>query len=115
MFCANKKWSNPWCNDAIHCIQVRGNGADKVDKCHSQQKPVGKEGIGKNWFANTYFYSKLMDRGTYNYGNVKRWTKNINIFECDRMIIPINVCTKTQPITEYLPPQNSCLHPSIRA
>ena len=49
------------------------------------------EGVGKNWFANTYFYTKLMEDGTYNYKNVRRWTKKINIFECDRMFIPINV------------------------
>ena len=55
-----------------------------------KEMPKGMDGVGKNWFANTYFYSKLVDNGTYTYKNVKRWTKKINIFECDKMIIPIN-------------------------
>lgn len=43
-------------------------------------------------FASTYFYSKLMEGETeYNYKNVKRWTKDVDIFECDKIIIPINV------------------------
>ena len=56
-----------------------------------QEMPVGIEGVGKNWFANTYFYSKLTEDGLYTYRNVQRWTKEINIFDCDKMIIPINV------------------------
>lgn len=60
-----------------------GGGSQKL-------KPEGKEGIGKNWFANTYFYTKLREDGQYNYKNVRRWTKKIDIFECDKMIIPIN-------------------------
>lgn len=57
----------------------------------AQRTPEGKEGIGKHWFANTYFYTKLREDGKYTYKNVKRWTKKIDIFECDKMIIPINV------------------------
>lgn len=56
-----------------------------------QKNPVGIKGVGKNWFASTYFYSKLTAEGTYNYENVKRWTSKIDIFDCDKIIIPINV------------------------
>ncbi|EKX53713.1 hypothetical protein GUITHDRAFT_132787 [Guillardia theta CCMP2712] len=44
------------------------------------------------WFANTYFYTKLLDEENkvYSYKNVRRWTKKINVFDCDKMIIPIN-------------------------
>jgi hypothetical protein len=93
-----------------------------------QIQPAGKEGIRKNWFptlilwhanpetrpelnpnewhhirfANTYFYTKLTEDGEYNYKNVKRWTAKIDIFECDKMIIPINVVA--HPIMPNPPP-----------
>jgi hypothetical protein len=33
----------------------------------TQLMPVKMEGISKNWFANTYFYTKLMEDGVYSY------------------------------------------------
>lgn len=52
-----------------------------------QEMPVGIKGVGKNWFASTQFYTKLT-RGDQ---DIARWTKDIDIFACDKMIIPINV------------------------
>lgn len=62
-----------------------------------EKKPDGKIGVGKNWFADTYFYLKLTDQGTFTYHNVQRFTRKMyktpgssGIFEYDKMIIPIN-------------------------
>ena len=55
-----------------------------------QGMPVAIEGVGKNWFACTYFYTKLTENGMYN-ENIKRWFRKIDIFNFDKMIIPINV------------------------
>jgi hypothetical protein len=78
------------CVNVCVCVCARAR-AFALTQLRAQLKPEGKEGIGKNWFANTYFYTKLREDGQYNYKNVRRWTKKIDIFECDKMIIPINV------------------------
>ncbi|KAJ1482463.1 hypothetical protein T484DRAFT_1803938, partial [Baffinella frigidus] len=49
----------------------------------------------KCYFTNTYFFMKLSGEGDktatgYNYDAVKRWTRKVKVFECDKMIIPIN-------------------------
>ncbi len=44
----------------------------------------------KVYFCNTYFYSKLFFDGKYRYKEIFRWTKKIDIFALDMMIIPIN-------------------------
>ncbi len=47
----------------------------------------------RNHFFNSFFFSKLVDEGGYNYANVRRWTirAKVNIFERDLVIIPVNV------------------------
>ena len=69
-------WLEWWC-------EKTGGGSQKM-------MPKGMRGVGKNWFASTYFYSKLVGSGTYTFQEVKRWTQHVNVFECDKMIIPIN-------------------------
>lgn len=41
---------------------------------------------------NYLFFEKLLNEGThqYQYKNVRKWTKNIDIFSCDKVLIPIN-------------------------
>lgn len=51
----------------------------------AQQKSV--------YFFNSFFYTALTTkagRKTFNYDAVKRWTKNINLFEYDYVVVPIN-------------------------
>ena len=44
-----------------------------------------------NLFMNSFFYLKLaQEEGGFNYSNVKRWTKNIDIFTCNQIFFPIN-------------------------
>eukprot|EP01080_Neovahlkampfia_damariscottae_P002294 gene2294-2467_t len=40
---------------------------------------------------NTFFYAKLTQRGEYKYDNVKRWTRKIDLFSLDKIIIPIHL------------------------
>lgn len=41
---------------------------------------------------SSYFFSRLTDskEGKIQYSSVRKWTKNINIFEKDFLMIPIN-------------------------
>ena len=44
-----------------------------------------------NLFMNSFFYLKLaQEEGGFNYSNVKRWTKNVDIFTCNQIFFPIN-------------------------
>jgi Ulp1 family protease len=45
----------------------------------------------KCWFTNTYFFTELTKDGVYNYSNVRRWTSRMDMFQLDKMIIPINI------------------------
>jgi sentrin-specific protease 1 len=45
----------------------------------------------KVYFSSTYFYSKLFFNGEYCYKEILKWTKKIDIFALDMMIIPINL------------------------
>lgn len=61
-----------------------------------EQIGAGSEGnmpaqnsTSKCYFSSTYFYSKMMEGG-YNYKAIKRWTKKIDIFALDMIILPIN-------------------------
>lgn len=42
-------------------------------------------------FFNTFFYSKLMEGGVYDYTRVRRWTKRVDVFACEKLVIPINL------------------------
>ncbi|KAM9983118.1 hypothetical protein ACTFIZ_005714 [Dictyostelium cf. discoideum] len=79
-----------WLNDEVinfymEVLKIRdeekkksgGNGDNSFPKCH---------------FFNTFFYPKLCnDNHTYNYEKVRRWTARINLFEMDKIIIPIHL------------------------
>lgn len=42
-------------------------------------------------FLSSFFYCKLLSRGQYDYAAVKRWTRNIDVFNYDKIIIPLNI------------------------
>jgi Ulp1 family protease len=42
-------------------------------------------------YFNSFFYSKLLENGSYNYSNVKRWTKKFDILSKDKIFIPVNL------------------------
>ena len=45
----------------------------------------------RNHFFNSFFMAKLRENGVYEYKKVKQWTKDIDIFSCNQIIIPINI------------------------
>eukprot|EP00871_Galdieria_phlegrea_P001757 jgi/Galph1/2582/GphlegSOOS_G1256.1 len=45
----------------------------------------------KCYFFSSFFFSKLMFRGAYDFFAVRKWTRKLNLFEFDKIIIPINV------------------------
>ena len=45
-------------------------------------------------FFNSFFFTKLLENGSYNYRNVKRWSKKVegkDVFELDKILVPVNV------------------------
>ncbi|KAL0488418.1 hypothetical protein AKO1_015601 [Acrasis kona] len=71
-----------WLNDEVInfylglCIERCDNSLVPVPKCH---------------FFTTFFYTKLVEKGSYNYANVRRWTKKVDLFSKDKVIIPIHL------------------------
>ena len=47
----------------------------------------------RSWFASTFFFVKLLNDGNdrYEYNNVRKWTRKIDIFSADKVLIPINL------------------------
>jgi len=44
------------------------------------------------YFQSTFFYAKLVPPRTgYDYAGVRRWTRKVNVFAYDLMVVPINV------------------------
>eukprot|EP00668_Euglena_longa_P029672 GGOE01037036.1.p1 GENE.GGOE01037036.1~~GGOE01037036.1.p1 ORF type:complete len:622 (+),score=141.17 GGOE01037036.1:140-1867(+) len=49
-------------------------------------------GFPKCHFFNTFFYERLSSEGKgYHYGNVRRWTRKVDIFGFDKVIVPIHL------------------------
>ncbi|KAL8004040.1 putative Ulp1 protease family catalytic domain, papain-like cysteine peptidase superfamily [Plasmopara halstedii] len=44
----------------------------------------------RSHFFNSFFYTKVSENG-YNYINVRRWTRKIDVFAMDKIFFPINV------------------------
>ncbi len=44
------------------------------------------------WFFNSFFVERLLiTNGEYKYDNVKRWSKNFDVFAMDKVFFPINL------------------------
>jgi sentrin-specific protease 1 len=72
-----------WLNDEVinfylNLIKQRSDMTKKSDwpKCH---------------VLNTFFYPLLSDKGGYNYARVQKWTRRVDLFAMDRIIIPIHL------------------------
>jgi hypothetical protein len=80
---------NGWINDEVinfyfQLLQKRDNA---LYQCIGYPK-------AKNFFFNSYFMNKLLDVGVsdkYNYSQVRKWTKKINIFTREKCFIPVNI------------------------
>jgi Ulp1 family protease len=70
-----------WLNDEvinfyIKLLESRNNSNKNYPKCY---------------YFNTFFYQKLTQNNSFNYQNVKRWTKNIDLFSFDKILIPVHL------------------------
>ena len=47
----------------------------------------------RSWFASSFFFVKLLNDGNdwYEYNAVRKWTRKIDIFSADKVLIPINL------------------------
>jgi sentrin-specific protease 1 len=46
--------------------------------------------LTSHFFSST-FIAKILENDTYTYPNVKRWTKKFDIFEKDKIFLPVNI------------------------
>ena len=75
LLCLNKF---KWLNDEVINFYMNLLGERKTKlKCH---------------FFNTFFYTKF-EKNKYDYESVSRWTKNIDLFEKDKIFVPIHLGT----------------------
>jgi hypothetical protein len=74
-----------WLNDEL----INYFGA-LVSNCHDQLSLIDRS-RKKSAILSTYFYSKLMGEDEiYSYDSLTRWTKDVDIFKLDKILIPIN-------------------------
>ena len=68
---------------------VKERSKNPTNLLNSHKKPLPTKPLPKIHTFNTFFYSLLSVRG---YAGVRRWTKKakVNLFELDRVVIPIN-------------------------
>jgi len=71
-----------WLNDEV--INFYLNMIKERNDKHSNKYP-------KVYVFSTFFYAKLTERNSYGYANVKRWTRKVDLFEYDKIIIPIHL------------------------
>lgn len=68
-------WLNDECVNAyMNYLSHRSQNLTHLPRCH---------------FFNSFFYTLLSNKG-YNYQRVSRWTKSLDIFTLDKIIIPIH-------------------------
>lgn len=76
-----------WLSDeVIHYYFSLLRQRDK-EKCEST-------GGRRSWFFKSFFFTKLLEGGTYQYKNVKRWSKKVpgkDIFELENIYWPLNL------------------------
>lgn len=42
-------------------------------------------------YFNSFFIDRLLDHGLYTYSNVQRWSKKLNVFNLEKIYMPINI------------------------
>lgn len=78
-----------WLNDEIinFCMEMLTERDARLIELHPSSGRI------KSHYFNTFFMEKLLGQGhrKYNYCDVARWTKRFNIFNRDKIFIPINI------------------------
>ena len=75
-----------WLNDEV--INFYMNMLMERDQRRSDES-AGK--IRSSHFFSSFFMVKLLQNGRYTYANVKRWTKKFDVFQKDKIFIPVNI------------------------
>ncbi len=68
--------------------------AESKTKVEQQQQQKGKSEVvvrRPSYFFNSFFVSKLLEGGRYDYSKVKRWTKKFDVFEQEKIFFPVNL------------------------
>eukprot|EP01090_Pellita_catalonica_P021597 TRINITY_DN8128_c0_g1_i1.p1 TRINITY_DN8128_c0_g1~~TRINITY_DN8128_c0_g1_i1.p1 ORF type:complete len:514 (+),score=59.98 TRINITY_DN8128_c0_g1_i1:326-1867(+) len=73
-----------WLNDEIinYYIQLLGERNAKLADCSS---------LVDCHFFNTFFLSLLTTRGKYQYPRVRKWTRKVDLFAKDKVLIPVHL------------------------
>ena len=83
-----------WLNDEIINFYMK--------LCEERERSLSAS--RRNIFMNTFFYSMLVDYGKgFNYANVKKWFRGVDIFSCQRLFIPINMEQHWSLVHVHLP------------
>jgi len=78
-----------WLNDEVinsYFDMIRTRSTTAVTVWNRTHSPPKKNSL----FLSSFFVAKLLEGGRYNYDYVRRWTKRCNIFEMDKIFLPIN-------------------------
>ncbi|KAM0746730.1 cysteine proteinase [Meredithblackwellia eburnea MCA 4105] len=65
-----------------------GPESTQTDKTRALVAGLNKDDFVKAWAFNSFFYAKFT--GNEGYAGVKRWTRKVDIFNQDVVIVPIN-------------------------
>lgn len=79
-----------WLNDEVinfYLSLLKQRSDDRLKKPDAQQA----EAWPRVHFLNTFFYPLLSDKGGYNYARVQKWTRRIDLFAMDRVVVPIHL------------------------
>lgn len=82
-----------WLNDEVinfYLSLLKQRSDDRLKKADAQQAAAG-EAWPRVHFLNTFFYPLLSDKGGYNYARVQKWTRRIDLFAMDRVVVPIHL------------------------
>ncbi|RQM14384.1 hypothetical protein DD237_005077 [Peronospora effusa] len=73
-----------WLNDEVinFYFQMMSDRDEALVKAGILQK--------RSHFFNSFFYTKVSENG-YNFTNVRRWTRKIDLFAMDKIFVPVNV------------------------
>jgi sentrin-specific protease 1 len=82
-----------WLNDEVinfymSILQERDDNL--VTEFNKNQKDEKAKKLTSHYF-NSFFFTKLLENGIYNYANVKRWSRKFDIFSKEKVFIPVNL------------------------
>ena len=93
-----KKFSIDMTRAKLHCLKPRTWVNDELINFYMNMLMVRDEKLSTNnperrtsHYFNSFFMGKLLTDGQYNYAAVKKWSKKFDVFEKDKVFIPVNI------------------------